>query len=305
MWPRRCALLVHVAQADQALTMKPRVVVTRPQPEASRWAAELQQAGWPTVVLPLMAFSAPSDPSSLQVGRTHLHTYHASMWVSPQAVEAFFSDNRTTEANKPDGALQKLPMGSALRFWAPGPGTAKALQRAGVTLLQIDQPAADAQQFDSDALWSEVSGQVVPGFRLLVVHGEGQEEASEVYHPHAAKASVPARERLAQRVRAAGGVVDGCVAYRRGCPAWSASEHTLARQLLDEKAIWLFSSSEAIAHLAELMPGADWRQGVALATHPRIAQTASDLGLGCVETCRPALADVHAALCEARCDKSG
>jgi hypothetical protein len=44
----------------------------------------------------------------------------------------------------------------------------------------------------------------------------------------------------------------------------------------------MFSSSEAIDHLDALAPGADWRAGRALASHPRIAERAQALGFGAV-----------------------
>ena len=287
----RCAPPVHAALPDGSWSMLQRVVVTRPEPEASRWAKDLQQAGWPSVALPLMAFSEPSDSSSLRSSLECLGTYQASMWVSPQAVQAF-----APVGFAPELFLASEQMGLSHRFWAPGPGTARALRAAGVPNAQIDQPAADAPQFDSDALWAQVAGQVSVGFRLLLVHGEGQEEGVARPSLGADQTILPARERLAQRVRAAGGEVDGCVAYQRGCPTWSEPEHALAQQLLEEGALWLFSSSEAVAHLVRLMPHARWSRSEALTTHPRIAQTATDFGFGCVKTCRPALADVHAAL---------
>ena len=46
---------------------------------------------------------------------------------------------------------------------------------------------------------------------------------------------------------------------------------------------WHFSSSEAIGHLLDLAPGADWSAASALATHPRIAEHARGAGFGLVE----------------------
>jgi uroporphyrinogen-III synthase len=279
-----CVLRVPGARTEAVPAMLPWVVVTRPEPEAGRWVADLQQAGWPAVALPLMAFAPPADLQTLIRSRQQLHSYQASMWVSPQAVQAFAAD----------GCLRENQALSHMRFWAPGPGTARALQTAGVPLDQIDQPDRHAPQFDSDALWTEVSKQVAPGFKLLLVHGETPPGIGD---PSGESLTVmPARERLAQRVRQSGGEVDGCTAYRRGCPEWSESQQTMARQLSQAGAIWLLSSSEAIGHLSVLTPGCDWTHAVALATHPRIAQTARELGFGCVQTCRPALADVRAAL---------
>ena len=60
--------------------------------------------------------------------------------------------------------------------------------------------------------------------------------------------------------------------------------------------LWLLSSSQALEHLCAALPGQDWRQARALATHPRIAQAARNAGFGEVRECRPALADVAASI---------
>ena len=60
--------------------------------------------------------------------------------------------------------------------------------------------------------------------------------------------------------------------------------------------IWMFSSSEAIAHLQALAPGARWDAGRALATHPRIAERATALGFGAVTIVSPSPEAVAAAV---------
>jgi uroporphyrinogen-III synthase len=65
------------------------------------------------------------------------------------------------------------------------------------------------------------------------------------------------------------------------------------RRASTDGSIWLFSSSEAIAHLPI---GLDWGQARALATHPRIAQAAREAGFGQVLQSRPALPEVLASI---------
>ncbi|MBS3996948.1 MAG: uroporphyrinogen-III synthase, partial [Hydrogenophaga sp.] len=55
-------------------------------------------------------------------------------------------------------------------------------------------------------------------------------------------------------------------------------------------------SSEALAHLADAQPQANWGAAHALVTHPRIAERARQLGFGRVVQTRPALSDVLSAL---------
>lgn len=171
-------------------------------------------------------------------------------------------------------------MGKALaaiktRVWTPGPGTARQALALGVPAALIDGPAPDAAQFDSEALWAQVAAQVRPGDRVLIVRGLGS-----------------GREWLAEQIRAAGGTVDFVAAYQRSAPKFTAEQLALAQAAAHDGSLWLFSSSEAIAHL----PGADWSQARAIATHPRIAQAARTAGFGGVSTCKPALADVVSAL---------
>ena len=41
----------------------------------------------------------------------------------------------------------------------------------GVDAACIDQPAADAAQFDSESLWAQVHHQIGPGDAVLIVRG--------------------------------------------------------------------------------------------------------------------------------------
>jgi uroporphyrinogen-III synthase len=88
-------------------------------------------------------------------------------------------------------------------------------------------------------------------------------------------------------------------AYVRRPPSFDAA----ARDLLAAAAaapaahLWLFSSSEAVRHLAAawaVPPGAR-----ALATHARIAAVARDAGFAAVATCAPTPAAVRQAVAAA------
>ena len=102
------------------------------------------------------------------------------------------------------------------------------------------------------------------------------------------------RDWLAQTLREQGAVVDFVAAYRRLPPVLDAAAAKLLQAAIDAPAqhLWLFSSSEAIAHLQVLalsmVPAADWSTSRALASHPRIVQTAREAGFGQVDTVAPA-----------------
>lgn len=292
-------------------TPLPPVVVTRPAAEARVWASALARAGSVTTELPLIEFAPPSDMAALKQCREHWTEYAAVMWVSPQAIAAFdvaslmskgpsplrWSSFSAVEMSWVDGADARslgdlgAPMGP--RCWVPGPGSARALRVAGVPSVVIDQPRADAEQYDSEALWAVVGEQVQPGFRLLVVRGQSPSTSSA-----SPSSEGHGRDWLADQVRAKGGVVHACAAYARSCPQWTDADRARVDTALAAEAVWLFSSSEAVAHLARLMPGQDWSRARALATHPRIAQALQTLGFGRVVRSRPSLAEVASTLAD-------
>lgn len=245
-----------------------RVIVTRPAHEATAWAQTLAAAGHAVQVLPLIEIGPAPDPDALARCRQALARYDAAMFVSAQAVRAFWA--------APGPAPQAVP---ALRCWAPGPGTARALQAAGVPLAQIDAPLADAAQFDSEALWAVVGRQVGPGHRLLLVHGVSTDGHL-------------GRDWLLAQCEAAGGTAQRCAAYQRCAPQLTPADCERVQAWVGEGAWWLFSSSEAVQHLARACPAVDWSAARALVTHPRIGVAAARLGFGVVRDTRPALPDV-------------
>lgn len=264
----------------------PRIIVTRPAHEAAQWVQWLQTAGWEAQAWPLIDIGPAPDGAALAQRRTELYqgAYAAAMFVSPQAVRGFWADVAQPPA-------QAWP--ADVRAWAPGPGTARALQVAGVPLSAIDAPASDAAQFDSEALWAQVAPQVHPSHRLLLVRGlslTAPVVATGVQQGQG-------RDWLAQHCQAQGGQVVYGVAYQRRPPVWDATRCAQAQQALQDGSVWLLSSSEALAHLVALLPGAaPWAHMRVLATHPRIAQTARALGVGVVHTSRPAWPDVRRGL---------
>ncbi|MDD2547260.1 MAG: uroporphyrinogen-III synthase [Burkholderiaceae bacterium] len=267
--------------------MPPRVLVTRPAREAAAWTEQLRAHGIPAFALPLIAVRACRDPAShaaLAQAWEQLPRYRAVMFVSANAVRCFFASKGAPEHTP---TALEAPF---LRAWAPGPGTARALRAAGVAAAQIDGPAPDAVQFDSEALWQQVAPQVRPGDRILVVRGRAAGASA------APQALGQGRDWLARQIAAAGAQVDFVVAYERGAPRFTPTDLALARQAAHDGTLWLLSSSEAVACLREALPGQTWDQARALSTHPRIAEAAHAAGFGQVHACRPALEEVVASI---------
>ena len=237
----------------------PVVLVTRPEREAGPWAQALQAEGVPAQVFPLIEISPLSDMSGLQAAWAQVSKCTAVMFVSANAVRFFM-------AARPTG----LDLG-ACRAWSTGPGTQAALLAGGWPADQIDSPAADSPQFDSEALWALVAGQLASGARVLIVRGAD------------GAGQLAGRDWLAQQLADAGVQVQQVLAYARRAPALSAAQQLRAVQAMRDGSLWLFSSSEAAQHLLQACPGLDLGCARALATHPRIAERLRQAGWGQVD----------------------
>lgn len=263
----------------------PAVLVTRPAAEALGWVAELQALGIPAEALPLIEIAPVADKAPAQSCWAQIHTYAALMFVSGNAVECFFDARPASAPAWPSG----------LRFMAPGPGTAKRLSAVGVPALQIDTPPPEAAQYDSQSLWAVVGQRPWAGQRVLIVRGQSAKHAA---HDGPTDAAAPGRDWLARRLSDGGATVEFVSVYQRRPPQLDAAAQDRVKRAQRDGSVWLFSSSEALAHLS-VMPGldhADWSKATAIATHPRIAQTAREAGWGVVIESRPALADIVASI---------
>ncbi len=237
-----------------------RVLVTRPAAEAMRWTEGLRAHGIAAESLPLIEIVPLPDPAPLQAVWQAVPGQAALMFVSANAVQHFM-------AWRPAG----MPLHA--QAWGTGPGTQAALLAAGWPAAQLRCPAADAEKFDSEALWALVQTDVQAWAdrSVLIVRGAD------------ASGQLAGRDWLARQLEAAGVQVQQCVAYARRQPVLDAATQQRARQALQDGSWWLFSSSEAAAHLALLLPGAIGPQARALATHPRIAERLRAQGWGQVE----------------------
>lgn len=248
-----------------------RVLVTRPLREAQHWCTLLRARGVAAEPLPLIDI-AGTDPAPVVAAWRDLAPCHAAMFVSANAVAAFF-------AARPADLAWPAPA----RAWATGPGTARALRLAGVPEAALVAPPADAPQFDSEALWRLVgTDPALAGARVLIVRGAD------------AGGRPAGRPWLAEQLEAAGAQVHELAAYARHLPAWDDATRAHARAATD--ALWLFSSSDAVRHLQRLLPDANWQSAQALATHARIAEAARAAGFGLVQTVRPGVDDIVASI---------
>lgn len=262
-----------------------RVLVTRPQPQADAWAADLRDAGHDAHALPLIAIEGPVDPAPVQALWQGMASQALLMFVSPAAVDWFFR-------LAPPGARWSPHTLAA----APGPGTARQLMAmgaaAGLKAEQVLSPDAQAEQFDSETLWPLLAPLDWHDKQVCIVSGGDQTEAK-------------GRTWLTGQWQAQGATVSSLLTYQRGPAPWTPAEQTLARQALASPAqhIWLFSSSQAIDflaahHVPQLALGTppDWSQARTLVTHPKIAERAHLLGMTRITQTRPTLEAVVEAL---------
>ena len=236
-----------------------RLIVTRPAGQAADWVRQLTALGLQAQALPLLGIEPVADQAPLRGAWQEMRAFKLVLFVSPNAVQHFFA--AATPAAWP----------TAVWAGATGPGTSQALRQAGVPEDQIVEPAADAAQFDTEALWSRLQAMDWTAQRVLVVRGES------------------GRDWLADVLRQQGARVDFLAAYRRTPPQLDSAGQALLADACSEPArhLWLFSSSEAVACLRALAPAADWSRSRAMASHPRIAQTARELGFGQVQLTAP------------------
>lgn len=261
--------------------MTPQVVVTRPERDATPWVDALRQRGIDAWALPLIEVRPAADARPVQQVWQRWGYWDGALYVSANAVDHFY-------ARKPALAPVDIAQTAIKTIaFAPGPGTGQALLRQGVAPEYVATPPANSPQFDSEALWSVVQHRIGPGFRLLVVRGTTL---------GAAQQDGVGRDWFAAQVLARGGAVDYVVVYERGAPQWSQATCAAVAQAAGGGAIWLFSSSEAIANLLANVPGVSWQRARAICTHPRIALAARAAGFGVVCESRPTMDSVMASI---------
>jgi uroporphyrinogen-III synthase len=245
-----------------------RVLVTRPAEQAGPWVERLRARGIAAEALPLIEIAPAADAAALRSAWSEITACRLVVFVSANAVLHFFAQ-RPSDAAWPGG----------LDAGAPGNGTSDALRDAGVPLTAIVTPDADAAQFDSESLWARLRERDWRGARVLVVRGDG------------------GRDWLGERLVAAGARVDTVSAYRRLAPSFAgAARDRLEAAIADDDAVWLFSSSEAIANLEQAAGAGRFAAARAVATHPRIAARARGLGFAVVVEAAPGLDAVIACL---------
>jgi uroporphyrinogen-III synthase len=223
------------------------IVVTRPAHQARSLTRLISAAGGKPLSFPVIEIRDIENPAPLLALIDRLGDFNVAVFVSPNAAEKGMALVK---------ARRDWP--AKLKAAAVGSGGVKALQRHGVTDV-----IAPVGRFDSEALLELPAFAHVYGKRIVVFRGVG------------------GRELLSETLTERGAVVEYAECYRRVRPDSDATPLLRAweRDELDAIAV---TSSEGLRNLLDML-GARGRE-LALRTpvfvsHPRIAETASALGV--------------------------
>ncbi|MCU0765306.1 MAG: uroporphyrinogen-III synthase, partial [Burkholderiaceae bacterium] len=252
-------------------------VVTRPGAAGRALAEALARAGQPALWLPAFEFGPPPDPAGARAVLASLADFDLAVFVSPQAARA-----AATLLGRP------WPAGTAIA--AVGAATRAAVLAsidAAARANVLPAPEDDGGGAGSESLWPQLQALQPAPRRVLLLRAQG------------------GREWLADRLREAGSAVTPLAVYSR-LPFAPPTE--LRARLAAAAPAGLasaISSSEAVDALARMLGEQPevWqalRRGLALASHPRIAERLRGAGFARVGLCVPEAAAIVASLREGR-----
>ncbi|MBV8665058.1 MAG: uroporphyrinogen-III synthase [Burkholderiaceae bacterium] len=230
------------------------VVITRPLAQAEQLAERIRLHGREAVLFPLLEIQALADSAALRAALSRIAEYTLVAFVSPNAIDAALAH------------ISQWPPGVALAVM--GEGSMAALARHGLSDANatIFRPR-DPDRTDSETLLEALDIAAVAGGQVLIVRGES------------------GRELLADRLREHGAIVTQVAAYRRTAPALTEERARQLHALIEQKNLWLITSSEALRNLDAMVRQLDdpacvvkMQQQTIFAPHARIAESGRELG---------------------------
>lgn len=232
-------------QAERPLRGR-RILVCRPEPEATRLAGVLEQMGADVRLLPMMEREplpeTPEQRSTLQ----QLDNFHHVVAVSPYAARRLLEEI--------DHWWPQMPSG--IQWYGVGEGTAAVFREHGL------DPQRPEQGWTSEALLKHPSLQNLRNEKVLLARGE------------------QGRELLRQTLAERGARITTLPLYRRSCPYYPSekTEDIFARFRPD---VVIALSGETLNNLVSVGAGYLDRLAEALIVIPveRVAALARSLGL--------------------------
>lgn len=261
-------------------------VVTRPGEKGQRLSAALRDGGLNALWWPAFDLMAPDDLEPLRTLLQRLGEFDLAVFVSAGAVrglaalELFGQWPAATAIAAPGDSTLQLA-----RSLLPGAAGARCVGPASLASSGLGPPQPASQ--GSEALWEALQAHGPLPRRVLIVRAES------------------GREWLTERLREAGSQVEYASVYRRMVHTPSAELRAAlgACRGAGRVAVPLVTSSEAVGALdrqLEQTPEARaWlREGLALCSHPRIAQALRAAGYARVSQCEPTAAGVLDAIAQ-------
>ncbi len=229
--------------------MRP-ILVTRPEESGRALTSALIGRGADALWLPAFDLAPAPDAEAARAALARLAQFDLAIFVSPAAVRAA-------------AVLLRGPWPATTAIGAVGRATAdvvRARLRPGEG-VRVIAPSVDAGGSE-ELLRALDEAAFAPGQVLIVRAASG-------------------REWLAERLAERGAHVEALAVYERRAHALSAAEGARLAQMSAQPIDGVFSSSEAVDALRSLLPPPAWDallRGVAIASHPRIAQRLADAG---------------------------
>jgi uroporphyrinogen III methyltransferase/synthase len=227
------------------------ILITRPRPQAGRFAALLRELGAEPIELPTIQIAPPSSWEPLDRAIAAIATYDWLVFTSVNGVQAFFG--RFEPRHGSPTAL------SGLKLCAIGPATAQALETRGLRVTAMPR------EYRAEAVVEALSAWPLRGRRLLL--------------PRAAVARDVLPRALAER----GAVVEVVEAYRTVLPADAVDAQVRRRLASGGIDAVTFTSSSTVTHFAALLGEEDLPRllrGVVIACiGPITAETVRAYGL--------------------------
>jgi uroporphyrinogen-III synthase len=238
------------------------VIVTRPAAPGRRLADRLRQCGRQVTWWPAFDIAPAADEGAVRNVLSRLATYRLALFVSPNAVQA-------TAACLSDEWPAETLIG------AVGDATREAVMAElhGASTAKIIAPAA-GDESGSEGFWRAWQSSGLSADRVLILR------------------AATGRDWIVDRLRTTGATVDVLAVYDRRPHLLSDSDTANLRAWIGTGAVpvTIVSSTEAPAAILEQVRGTagavDWlRSGVAVATHPRVAERLHAAGFARVEIC--------------------
>ena len=223
------------------------IVVTRPVHQSQALARLIRDAGGRAILFPAIEVRDVEDPGLFTQLIDRLDEFDLAVFVSPNAVERGMSVI---------SARRKFPR--RLQVAAVGGGSARALERFGITDVIVPQGRSDSEALLELPALAEMSGR-----RVVIFRGAG------------------GREALGEALRDRGAAVEYAECYRRVKPMLDTAPllEAWSRQGLDAIVV---TSSEGLRNFADMI-GPDGRERLPetplFVPHPRIAEAAHGLGV--------------------------